>query len=197
MSITIRTASPADAEEFSAIYAPYVTETAVTFECAAPSAEEFAERIEHTLEKYPYLVAEENGTPVGYAYAGVFKARAAYDRSAEVSIYVRRGNSGRGIGRLLYAALESALRLQNITNLYACIANAERDDEYLTKNSADFHAHLGYRLIGVFDRCGRKFGRWYSMVWMEKFLCPHTDDPAPFLPFPQIKDSFSGEYGIK
>lgn len=197
MSISLRMARPADAAALAEIYAPYVTDTAITFEYAVPSAEEFSERIARTLEKYPYFIAENNGEIVGYAYAGEFHPRAAYDHSAELSIYVRMGYSGKSIGKTLYTALENALRLQNITNLYACIGYSEKEDEYLTHNSVDYHAHMGYRLVGVFERCGYKFGRWYSMVWMEKFLCPHGDVPEKFVGFPSVRDEFSRKFGIK
>lgn len=197
MSISLRMAHPSDAAALAEIYAPYVTDTAITFEYDVPSAEEFSGRIAHTLEKYPYFIAEDGGEIVGYAYAGAFHPRIAYNHSAELSIYVRRGYSGKGIGKTLYNALENALRLQNVTNLYACIGYSEKEDEYLTHNSVDYHAHLGYRLIGVFDRCGYKFGRWYSMVWMEKFLCPHSNVPEKFVGFPSVKDEFSRIYGIK
>ncbi len=168
--IMMRLASQDDAEEILNIYAPYVTDTAISFECEVPSVEEFRSRIERTLLKYPYYVAEKDGEIEGYAYAGPFVGRAAYDRSAEVSIYLRMGQSGQGYGRMLYEALEEALKAQHVTNLYACIGEPEAEDEYLTNNSIQFHAHMGYRLVGRFHRCGHKFGRWYNMVWMEKII---------------------------
>ncbi len=168
--IKIRFAVPEDAEKLLAIYAPYVRETAITFEYDVPSAEEFEERIRGTLARYPYLVAESGGEILGYAYAGVFKARAAYDRSVEVSVYVKRGARRNGIGRRLYEALEEELKSRGILNLYACIAYTEHDDEYLTADSVRFHEHMGYVLAGRFHRCGFKFERWYDMVWMEKLF---------------------------
>lgn len=171
--MTIRSATPLDAEAILEIYAPYVKDTAITFEYDVPSLEEFRGRIESTLRKYPYLVAEEDGVIVAYAYAGTFKARAAYDRSVETSIYVRMGRRGGGIGRRLYAALEEKLREQGILNLYACISWIDEEDEYLTHQSPEFHARLGYERCGLFHKCGYKFGRWYDMIWMEKFLGDH------------------------
>lgn len=184
--IEIRTATAADAEELSAIYAPYVAETAVSFEIDVPTAEDFAERITKTLEKYPYFAAESEGEIVGYAYASAFKARAAYDRAAELSIYVKRGFSGRGIGRGLYEALENALREQNILNTYACIAYAEREDQYLTRGSVMFHEKCGYKKVAHFHNCGFKFGRWYDMIWMEKYLGTHTDSPEKVVWFSEV-----------
>lgn len=177
--IKIRPATEADAAEILNIYAPYITDTAITFEYDVPTLEEFTGRIRHTLEKYPYLVAVRDSEIIGYAYAGAFYGRAAYDWSAETTIYVKKGCSHSGVGKLLYQALETALKAQNIINLYACIGYPEVEDEYLTKNSAQFHAHLGYRMVGEFYHCGYKFDRWYNMVWMEKLLNPEIKHPKP------------------
>lgn len=177
--IKIRPATEADAAEILNIYAPYITDTAITFEYDVPTLEEFTGRIRHTLEKYPYLVAVRDSEIIGYAYAGAFYGRAAYDWSAETTIYVKKGCSHSGVGKLLYQELETALKAQNIINLYACIGYPEVEDEYLTKNSAQFHAHLGYRMVGEFYHCGYKFDRWYNMVWMEKLLDPEVKHPKP------------------
>lgn len=185
--IIIRPATEADAEELLKIYAPYVTDTAITFEYEVPALEEFTGRIRHTLQKYPYLVAVERDEIIGYAYAGVFYGRVAYDWSVETSIYIKRGRTHGGVGKLLYQALEDALKAQNIINLYACIAYPEVEDEYLTKNSVSFHEHLGYRMIGTFQKCGYKFGRWYHMVWMEKMIGEHLDKPEKVKRFSEIK----------
>ena len=130
--IKIRPATEADAAEILNIYAPYITDTAITFEYDVPTLEEFTGRIRHTLEKYPYLVAVRDNEIIGYAYAGAFYGRAAYDWSAETTIYVKKGCRHSGVGKLLYQALETALKAQNIINLYACIGYPEEDDEYLT-----------------------------------------------------------------
>lgn len=185
--VRIRTATVEDAEAILAIYAPYVTDTAITFEYEVPGIEEFRERIRHTLKRYPYLVAEKDGVIIGYAYAGPFKERAAYDWAVETTIYVDISRKKMGIGKKLYAALEQSLAQQNILNLNACIGYPEQEDEYLTKNSVEFHKHLGYRLVGEFYQCGYKFGRWYNMVWMEKQIGKHTDDPRPVIPFEELE----------
>lgn len=182
-NITIRVAKPDDAEALLAIYTPYVTETAITFEYIVPTVGEFRRRIIHTLARYPYLIAEFRGVILGYAYLGPFVGRAAYDWAAEVSIYVDKNCRHNGIGRALYEAIEAVARAQNIQNLCACIGVPDIDDEYLTHNSVDFHTHMGYRLVGEFRHCGYKFGRWYNMVWMEKIIGKHPADPAPVLPF--------------
>ncbi len=177
--INLQIANEDDACELLKIYAPYVQKTAITFEYDIPSVEEFKGRILNTQKKYPYIVAEHDGQIVGYAYAGAFKGRAAYDWAVETSIYVKEDEKRMGIGKKLYAALESILRAQNILNLNACIAYAEKEDEHLTKNSVQFHEHLGFRLVGKFNQCGFKFGEWYDMVWMEKHIGVHNSTPSP------------------
>lgn len=194
---TIRTAALDDAEALLEIYAPYVTGTAITFEYDIPSVGEFRERIRHTLTKYPYLVAEQDSEAVGYAYAGVFNGRAAAGWCVETSLYVKNDRKKQGIGKELYQALEQALALQNIINLNACIACPEEDDEYLTRNSIQFHEHLGYRFVGEFYRCGYKFSRWYNLVWMEKHLTAHPQNPLPVKRFDEIREVLASKYDIR
>ena len=177
--ITIRDAAPADAGRLLEIYDYYVRETAISFEWVTPTLEEFQGRMKRTMARYPYLVAQEDGVVQGYAYAGPFVGRAAYDWSCELTIYLARDARGRGMGRRLYEALEDALRKMGVLNLYACIGWPEREDEYLTANSADFHAHLGFVKAGEFRNCGYKFGRWYHMIWMEKIIGSHGENQKP------------------
>ena len=184
--ITIRTATLSDAQALLNIYAPYVEHTAITFEYDVPSVEEFAFRIKNTLQKYPYLVAEKNGRLLGYAYASPFHERPAYDWAVETSIYVDQNIKHQGIGRRLHDALEDALRNQGILNMNACIAYPPEEDEYLDRNSVEFHTHMGYRLVGEFYKCGYKFHRWYNMVWMEKLIGNHLSDQKP-PKFPALK----------
>ena len=169
----IRSATAEDTARLLAIYSYYVEKTAISFECDVPSLAEFTNRIVNTLQKFPYLVLEEEGIVQGYAYAGPFKERAAYDRSCELSIYLACDAKGRGYGRKLYEALEIELRTKGILNLYACIGDPITEDEYLTKNSEQFHQHLGFVQVGEFHKCGYKFGRWYNMIWMEKMIGEH------------------------
>ena len=178
-TVFIRPASPSDAEALLSIYAPYVERTAITFEYAVPSIGEFTKRIEETSKRYPYFVLEEDGEIMGYAYAGVFKARAAYDWAVETTVYIRQDAHGRGYGRALYTALENELRKRHFLNAYACISYTEREDEYLSLASPRFHQAMGYTLCGTFRQCGYKFGRWYDMIWMEKHLGPHEEQPLP------------------
>ena len=184
--ITIRTATLSDAQALLNIYSPYVEHTAITFEYDVPSVEEFASRIKNTRQKYPYLVAEKNGRLLGYAYASPFHERPAYDWAVETSIYVDQNIKHQGIGRRLHDALEDALRSQGILNMNACIAYPPDENEYLDKNSVEFHTHMGYRLVGEFYKCGYKFHRWYNMVWMEKLIGNHLSDQKP-PKFPALK----------
>lgn len=179
-------ATVADAPALREIYLPYVRTTAVTFELTDPSLEEFSERVCTTLERYPYIVAVDEGEIVGFAYAKAFRPRAAYLHSIETSIYMRMDYRGKGVGRRLYETLAKLLMLQNVYNMEACIAHCEPADEYVPATSRLFHERLGFRLVGKFTKCAHKFGRWYDMIWMEKILGDHIANPDPFMPLPQV-----------
>ena len=184
--VNIRNASIADVRRILAIYDFYVKNTAITFEYDTPSLDEFKERMKKTMLRYPYLVIEEDGVIQGYAYAGAFVGRAAYDWSCELTVYLDHTRQKCGMGRKIYEALEDALRKMGVLNLYACIGYPEEDDEYLTKNSADFHAHLGFTKVGEFHKCGYKFGRWYHMIWMEKTIGEHKNRQRPIPNYPDL-----------
>lgn len=188
MPSEIRIVTTDDAEELLEIYRPYVTETAITFEYDVPTADEFRSRIRSILEKYPYIAAVENGAIIGYAYAGVFKTRAAYAFNVEVTIYIKKEYRRSGVGKILYAELERLLKKQGVTNLYACIACTETEDEYLTNDSVKFHERMGYRLIGTFKQCGYKYNRWYDMVWMEKIIGEHLAEQPEIIKFAELKE---------
>lgn len=185
--LKIRIASAKDAAALLEIYAPYVKNTAITFEYEVPSLQEFERRIENILKKYPYLVAETDGKIVGYAYVIAFKERAAYDWAVETSIYIDKKLKRMGIGKKLYSVLEEILKKQNILNLNSCIAFADIEDEFLKNDSVYFHEKCGYSMVGKFHKCGCKFGKWYSMVWMEKFLGEHNENPKPMKWFSQLQ----------
>ena len=146
--IVVRDAALEDVKRILEIYAYYVENTAITFEYAVPSVSEFLERMKHTMEKYPYIVIEKDGLIEGYAYAGAFVGRAAYDWSCEMTVYLDHNAHKCGMGRKIYTALEEKLKCMGILNLYACIGYPEIEDEYLNTNSADFHAHLGFAEVG-------------------------------------------------
>ena len=176
---SIRTAALSDAERILEIYAYYIKNTAVTFEYEIPSAEEFRGRMIKTMERYPFLVIEKGGIILGYAYARALIERPACDWACEMTVYLDHNACKGGLGRAIYAALENALKEMGIINLYASIACPETEDEYLTRNSADFHAHMGFREVGRFHNCGYKFGRWYHLIWVEKIIGAHTSDQKP------------------
>lgn len=195
--INIRIATVKDAKALLNIYTPYVEKTAITFEYKVPSLHEFTNRICNTLSKYPFIVAEYNGEILGFAYACPFKERAAYDWAVETTIYINENNKKMGIGKKLYSVLEKILFTQNILNLNACIAYPTDEDEHLTKNSVEFHEHLGYKLVGEFHKCGYKFNRWYNMVWMEKHIGTHIEKQPPIKTFNEVKNFILSEYGIQ
>ena len=184
--MSIRTVRPEDAKGLLDIYAYYVEETAISFETEVPSVEEFKIRIEEILKSYPYIVACDNDELLGYAYLHSFVGRKAYELSAETTIYLNPVKKKMGIGKKLYSVLEDIAKAQNITNLYSCIGYVDVEDEYLNNNSAEFHEHMGYRLVGKFENCGHKFGRWYHMVWMEKIIGEHKEIPE-FISFKDIE----------
>lgn len=171
--VTIERVSVPDAKELLAIYAPYVEETAISFEYEVPSLEEFQTRIENISARFPYIKAVENGRILGYAYAGSFKERKAYDWSVETTIYVRKDARGKGVGKKLYQALENSLKEMGILNMNACIAVTEQEDVHLTNASRLFHEKMGFELVGTFHKSGYKFDTWYDMIWMEKLIGEH------------------------
>lgn len=169
--LVIRSAVPSeDAPFISDIYSYYVENTAYTFECQVPDADEISRRMEKTQKKYPYLIAEKNGEIVGYTYAGSFNDRAAYDWSVETSIYLKQGQTHSGIGRALYSELCEELTSRSFQMAYANITEAN-------PNSLAFHEALGFSLCGTFEHSGWKNGKWYNTYWMQKPL--HYTECAP------------------
>lgn len=169
--IILRDALPEDAAALLAIYKPYVEQTAISFECAAPSTEEFVNRIRIISAKYPYLAAEADGRIVGYAYAHEFGEREAYNLTAELSVYVERDERRGGIGRMLYEELEHRLKEGGYHSMVAVItAPQTEEDPYSSLDSQKFHARMGFVKAGHLHQCGFKFGRWYDVVHMEKLI---------------------------
>ncbi|AGK71027.1 phosphinothricin acetyltransferase [Streptococcus cristatus] len=161
--MNIRLAKKSDAAALLAIYAPYVENTVITFEYEVPTIEDFANRIEKTLGKYPYLVAEEDGVVLGYAYASTYYARAAYDWAVELSVYVSQDTRGKGVGSKLYDELEGLLDQMGYMHFLACISLPNED-------SFAFHAKRGYQQVAHFPKIGYKFERWHDIVWLQKSL---------------------------
>ena len=180
---TIRTATADDAAALLAIYAYYVEHTAVTFEYEPPTPDEFRARILSVLPKYPYLVIERSGEILGFSFAHAFRERPAYDYAVETTIYIRHDVRGAGCGRAIYTALEDELKKMGVTNLYACVGYADTEDKYLTNASPRFHERMGFTSCGMFRSCGYKFGRWYSMIWMEKIIGEFRSPMPPLVPY--------------
>lgn len=164
MSVRIRLADPErDAARILAVYAPYVRETAVSFETETPTLEAFARRVAGIAAEFPYLLLEIDGELVGYAYAHRQAERAAFGWNAELSIYMDRAYCGGGLGAPLYALLERLLAMQGYVNLYAVITEDNR-------GSLAFHERMGYRQVGLHQRTGWKLGAWHGVVHMHKRL---------------------------
>ena len=159
----IRCAQKEDIPQILEIYGPYVTGTTATFEYWVPTEAEFIRRFESITAQFPFLVWEEEGSILGYAYASAPFERAAYAWCAEPSVYLLPQAQGRGIGRQLYAALEKILKYQGYQVLYALITQEN-------EGSLWFHQRMGYQFSVLFPNCGFKFGRWLGLIWMEKRL---------------------------
>ncbi len=193
--VKLRFAEQKDAERLLEIYAPYVENedwsySDVSFEYITPSLEEFRGRITAISKDFPYIVLEKDGKILGYAYAHPYIQRAAYQWSAEVTIYLCTEGHGKGYGTLLYKALEEMLKLQGITNLYACIA-------YDNEASISFHGARGYAINGVFKQCAFKNGHWLDMVWMEKNLQEHKAAAELILTIDQIDNDLLEEILVR
>lgn len=176
----IRIATEADVPAILDIYAPYILHSTATFEYDVPSREEFLDRFRSITRQYPWLVWEEGGAVLGYAYAAAPYARAAYAWCAEPSVYLRRDVTGRGIGRRLYAALEEILYLQGYQVLYALITEENT-------GSLRFHQRCGYEKRVLFPVCGFKSGRWLGVIWMEKRLKSVEIPTGAPVPWPVLR----------
>ena len=159
--MSIRLARQQDIPAMLAIYGPYVENTAYSFEYTVPTEAEFTERFCCYTAQFPWLVWEEDGRVLGYAYGSAPFQRAAYRWCAEVSVYICPQAHRRGIGSALYAALEQLLWLQGYQVIYSLISTDNTD-------SVAFHQHLGYKTVTVMPACGIKFGRWIGIIYMEK-----------------------------
>lgn len=168
--LIIRSATPEDADAIRAIYAPYVLNTSVTFEREVPGREEFLRRIGNTLQRFPYLVAVEDGEVIAYCYAGAVNERPSAWPSAELSVYVEWEHRGQGIGKKLYLEMEERLRQQNVSNLYALVAAPIGENPYLSEDSPHFHKAMGYNEVGRLHGCGEKFGFRLDLTYWEKII---------------------------
>ena len=176
--MSIRLARAADLPQILAIYAPYVTNTSYSLEYTVPTLEEFTQRFQQITQQFPWLVWEEDGRVLGYAYSSLPFHRAGYHWDGEVSIYLHPDAHRKGIGRKLYTVLEEIMRQQGYQTLYAIITAAN-------ENSVAFHQALGYYQTARFPHCGYKFNTWHDVLWLEKPLQSVTS-PSTF-PCPALE----------
>lgn len=159
----IRPATELDVPEILAIYAPYIESSTATFEYDVPCSRSFLQRFYDITAQFPWLVWEENGKVLGYAYGSAPFTRDAYRWSAESSIYLAPEIQGKGVGRKLYAALEDILKTQGYRKTYAIVTTANAA-------SLAFHEAVGFRFVASMPECGYKFGQLHGITWLEKQL---------------------------
>ncbi len=181
-NVKIRVATPKDGEALLNIYKGYIENTAITFETEVPSVEVFGQRIENTLNRFPWLVCEVDGVVAGYAYASKHRERAAYQWSADFSIYVDEKYHRRYIAKALYQALEELLRMQGYYTIFAGVTTPNPKSEA-------FHTAYGFDTIGVFENVGYKLGQWRGVKWFSYTLADYVEEPMAPKVFPEIKDT--------
>ena len=152
-----------DISEVLEIYAPYVQNTPITFECDIPSLENFSDRVHHYTEQYPWIVAKDHGKILGYAYASTYRSREAYQWCCELSVYLRPQAQGMDLGRTLYSALMDLLTLQGYYTVYGVITLPN-------EASLALHNQLGFSMDGIQENCGFKLGSWHNTAIMSKTL---------------------------
>jgi L-amino acid N-acyltransferase YncA len=186
MAATIRMATAADAGQIADVYAPAVTGTVISFEMEPPGVAEMRRRVTEALVTHPWLVAERDGEVAGYARAGRFKDRVAYQWSVETSVYIRTSAHRSGLGRALYGKLFDLLVLQGFYRAYAGVTlpNAA---------SVGLHESLGFTPVGVYQAAGYKFGAWHDVGWWERGLQPLVADP----PTPRAITEILGTVGYE
>jgi len=181
MSLMIRLATPGDAEQVQAIYAPYC-HTPISFEMEPPSVEEMRHRIAKVLGPYPWLVCADGAEVLGYVYATQHRERAAYRWSVDTTVYVRQGQLRRGIGRALYTSLLTMLPLQGYVNAYAGVTLPN-------PASVGLHEALGFERVGVYRQVGFKRGTWYDVTWFQRSLQPRPEEPPPLKRLEEVQQN--------
>lgn len=183
MNGKIRFASEKDAEAILSIYAPYIEKTCITFEYSVPALPEFSARMAEIQRKYPWIVYEEDGKILGYAYGGPEHTRDAYQWTVETSVYVAEEAKGKGIGTLLYEKLLGILKKQNFCICYVLIIGSN-------SVSLRMHEKFGFRTIGIRKNSGYKLGAWHDVVVMEKQLGDFSVPPKPVIPIGELENEF-------
>jgi phosphinothricin acetyltransferase len=189
--ITLRFATSNDAAAIHAIYAPFVRESAITFECTVPSVETLAQRIETILQTHPWLVAETKGGELaGFVYASALRTKTAYQWAVETTIYLAEAHRGRGFGRLLYKALFEILAAQGHVWAYACLTSPH-------EASRAFHNKLGFEHVATFPRVGYKLERWWDVAWWRRGIRPQPHRPDPPLTLPHVRQEPAIQNALK
>lgn len=166
----IRLAIEDDSASILQIYAPFIIDTVVSFECEVPTSEEFSKRIANIQKRYPWLVCEINDNIVGYAYASRFREREAYDWSADFSIYINPHYHGKKIGKALGFSIIELLKLQGYYNIFGGVTLPNIKSESL-------HESFGFKTIGVYQNVGYKFGSWHDVKWYGLKIKEHIQSP--------------------
>lgn len=188
MAALIRLATPDDAEQVQAIYAPYCS-TPISFELEPPSVEEMRGRLTKILGQYPWLVWEEDGAILGYVYAMQHRERAAYLWSVDTAVYVRQGRQRRGVGKRLYTALFEVLPLQGYVNAYAGVTLPN-------PASVGLHEAMGFQPLGVYRQVGFKCGAWHDVAWFQRPLQPRPVAPTPLKPLAEVRQSAAWQQAL-
>lgn len=179
---TIRLATEADSGALLEIYAPYIRDTAISFEYEVPSVADFRERVIKVLTKYPWLVCEIDHKIVGYSYASQHRERAAFGWAVDASVYIHPDYHRKKIGKALYVALLELLKVQGFYNVYAGITSSN-------EKSLRFHETFCFKQVGFYRNVGYKFGQWHDVAWMELALAEHPAVPEQPKTIGEIKDT--------
>lgn len=166
----IRTVKKTDYRELLNIYSPYVENTTVSFELKTPTTEEWTERLDGISSRFPFLVAEENGRILGYAYLSSFHGRAAYNPTCDLSVYCLEGQTGKGIGLKLYSEIEKLAVERGFYNIVSIITEEN-------KGSVAFHEKIGFNVIGFFPRVAFKHNKWLGCYFMMKAIRDGNEAP--------------------
>lgn len=173
--VRVRLATVADAAGVLGVYAPYVEETPITFETSVPSEEAFAARMKAVIGDYPYLVVEDAGRIVGFAYARRLGERDAYEWNVELSVYFAPTHTGRGWGSVLFWALIDLLAQQGVRNAYSLVTVPN-------EASRNLHRKLGFELMGIQRCAGYKLGAWHDVAWLRKVVGSFEGAPGARVP---------------
>lgn len=174
--LTIRYATPKDSDGILKVYEPYIRNTTITYEYEVPTKKEFYNRTCEILSNFPYLVCEDEGEIIGYAYGSKHRERAAFQWGVEISVYVRQEYQGKGVATELYHRILKLLKQQGFYKVYAIIDSPNEKSE-------KFHEKFGFQRIAYLPKVAYKLGRWCDITYYEKELRDGYDVPVPIRPF--------------